>query len=110
MARIDKIKEKVKADSENFQKSETIILLEHLGFGFERHTKHTTFHTFDEHAIALDRHKDIRHPGGTKDLRNFLEDLLEEELNHNIVLGKNYGKEYQLLLEFTLHHRTAARS
>jgi len=78
MARIDKIIEKVKTGSKNLRKREAITLLEHLEFSFKRHTRHATFYTLDEHTIALNRHKDILHPGAVKDLRNILEDLLDE--------------------------------
>jgi hypothetical protein len=78
MARIDKIIGKVKTGSKNLRKREAITLLEHLGFSFERHTRHTTFYTLDEHTFALNRHKDILHPKAIKDLRNILEDLLDE--------------------------------
>jgi len=78
MARIDKIIEKVKTGSKNLRKSEAITLLEHLGFSFKRHTRHTTFYTLDEHTIALNRHTDTLHPRAVGELRNILEDLLDE--------------------------------
>ena len=53
----------------------------------------------------MNRHKDILRPGAVKDLQNFLEDLLEEELNHKTLFwAKTMEKNinYYLNLPYTI--------